>query len=73
MTTDVRPASETARLLDETSDLRESPTEGVVREVEILGARVGIETVQAYGLEFAIDANGNAAVVRFPYGAAVTA
>jgi hypothetical protein len=72
MTTDTRPASEAAQLPDEEPNLRKSPTEDV-REVEILGARVGIETVQAYGLEFTIDANGNAAVVRFPYGAAVTA
>lgn len=43
-----------------------------VREVEIVGARVAIERVEAYGPEIGVDANGNAATVRFPYGAEVT-
>ena len=36
---------------------------------EICGARVAIETVQAYGLSIGVDGNGNAARVDFPYGA----
>jgi hypothetical protein len=40
--------------------------------VEVIGARVGVEEVDAYGLHITLDANGNAERVVFPYGAEVT-
>jgi hypothetical protein len=40
--------------------------------VEVVGARLAVETVTAYGLDIGVDANGNAAWVGFPYGADVT-
>jgi hypothetical protein len=43
-----------------------------VEAVEILGARVQVEQVEAYGLTIGLDANGNAVTVEFPYGAEVT-
>jgi hypothetical protein len=39
-----------------------------VDEVEVIGARVAVETVSAYGLDIRVDANGNATTVGFPYG-----
>lgn len=48
-------------------------TPEVVHEVEVVGARVQIEQVEAYGLSIGLDANGNAVTVGFPYGAEVTA
>jgi predicted transcriptional regulator len=39
-----------------------------VDEVAVIGARVPVEHVTAYGLEIAVDANGNAVTVGFPYG-----
>lgn len=44
----------------------------VVAEVEIVGARVQVERVEAYGLRIGLDANGNAVTIEFPYGAEVT-
>lgn len=41
------------------------------RMVEIVGARVEVEEVDAYGLTIGVDANGNAARVYFPHGAEV--
>lgn len=43
-----------------------------VNAVEIVGARVAVETVSAYGLVIELDANGNAVTIGFPYGAEVT-
>lgn len=40
-----------------------------IAEVEIVGGRVRVEEVEAYGLVIDVDANGNATAVRFPYGA----
>lgn len=48
---------------------REDP----VSEVEIVGARVEVERIEAYGLIVGLDANGNAVSIRFPYGAEVIA
>ncbi|MEV1157749.1 hypothetical protein AB0J27_20355 [Micromonospora chokoriensis] len=42
-----------------------------VEAVDIIGARAVVDTVEAYGLTIEVDANGNAATVRFPYGAEV--
>lgn len=36
--------------------------------VEIVGARCPVEKIEAYGLAIELDANGNAATVRSPYG-----
>jgi hypothetical protein len=41
-------------------------------EVEVVGGRVPLERVSAYGLDIRLDANGAAAAIRFPYGAEVT-
>ncbi|WP_371409767.1 hypothetical protein OG423_14275 [Micromonospora zamorensis] len=38
-------------------------------EVDVVGARVPVETVEAYGLLIGVDANGNAATITFPHGA----
>lgn len=38
-------------------------------EVEVIGARMPVETIEAYGLEIHLDANGRAARVVFPDGA----
>lgn len=40
-----------------------------IKAVEIHGARVAVETVNAYGLVIQLDAHGNAVTVEFPYGA----
>lgn len=40
-----------------------------VREVDVVGSRVPVETVEAYGLLVGVDANGNAATITFPHGA----
>jgi hypothetical protein len=40
-----------------------------VGTVEVNRARVAVETVSAYGLDFELDANGNAVTVSFPFGA----
>ncbi|MEU8657449.1 hypothetical protein [Actinoplanes philippinensis] len=45
----------------------------LVYEVDICRSRVGIERITAYGLTIAVDANGDAAAIEFPYGAEVTA
>lgn len=39
-----------------------------VGSVEVIGARVAIETVEVYGLEITVDANGNAVHVSSPHG-----
>lgn len=39
--------------------------------VHVEGARAAISRTEAYGLEFEVDANGNATTVHFPYGAFV--
>ncbi len=39
-----------------------------VRTVEVIGARVGVETVEIYGLEITVDANGRAERVTTPCG-----
>ncbi|RLK22673.1 hypothetical protein DER29_0512 [Micromonospora sp. M71_S20] len=44
----------------------------VVRAVDVVGARVPVETVEVYGLSIGLDANGNAATVGFPHGAEVS-
>ncbi|MEU4164532.1 hypothetical protein [Actinoplanes sp. NPDC026670] len=41
--------------------------------VAVCRTRVGIETVEAYGLTIVLDANGEATTIDFPYGAEVTA
>ena len=41
--------------------------------VEVIGARLGVETIEAYGLEITLDANGNAAEIRSPHGLDVIA
>lgn len=38
------------------------------RMVEVIGARVAIETVEVYGLEITVDANGNAVHISSPHG-----
>lgn len=43
-----------------------------VDAVDIRGARVAVEEVAAFGLVVEVDANGNAATVRFPHGADIT-
>ncbi|WP_047891735.1 hypothetical protein [Micromonospora sp. RV43] len=40
-----------------------------VFEVEVIGTRMPVETVEAYGLMIEVDANGRAARVVFPDGA----
>jgi len=40
-----------------------------VHEVDVVGSRVVVETVEAYGLVIGVDANGNAATITFPHGA----
>ncbi|MGC5319328.1 hypothetical protein ACPXB5_11380 [Micromonospora arida] len=42
-----------------------------IEAADIVGARVAVDEVGAYGLTIEVDANGNAATVRFPYGAEV--
>ena len=49
------------------------PADAVVYTVEIPASKVGIDTVEVYGLVIAVDANGDAASVEFPYGAEVAA
>jgi hypothetical protein len=44
-----------------------------IEAVEIEGARVGVEAIEAYGLEITVDAMGNAASVAFPHGAFLAA
>lgn len=39
-----------------------------MRTVEVIGSRVGIETVQVHGLEITVDANGRAERVTAPSG-----
>lgn len=36
--------------------------------VEVIGARVPVETVEVYGLTIRLDANGNAVSITSPYG-----
>jgi hypothetical protein len=36
--------------------------------VEVHGARVPVEVVEAYGLDIEVDANGNAVTVSSPWG-----
>lgn len=43
-----------------------------ITTVEIDGARVGVETVEAYGLHITLDAQGNAVAITSPYGFLVT-
>lgn len=38
--------------------------------VEVYGARVPVETVQAYGLSIEVDAHGNAVTINSPWGLA---
>lgn len=40
-----------------------------ITQVEVLGGRVRVERVEAYGLEIDVDANGRATRVAFPDGA----
>ncbi|TCB97557.1 hypothetical protein E0H26_11605 [Micromonospora zingiberis] len=42
--------------------------DGTVNTVEVTGARVTVETVEAYGLTIEVDANGNAVQISSPYG-----
>ncbi|MGI5245433.1 hypothetical protein [Dactylosporangium sp. CA-139066] len=44
-----------------------------IEVVDIEGARVAVETVEAYGLEIEVDALGRASAVYFPNGASVAA
>lgn len=43
-----------------------------VDAVEVRGARVVVEEIDAHGLVIGLDAHGNAATVGFPYGADIT-
>jgi hypothetical protein len=43
-----------------------------VAEVEITGARVAVERVEAFGLRIGLDVLGRAVYVHFPLGAEVT-
>jgi hypothetical protein len=45
---------------------------GWVTKVEVHHARVGVETVEAYGLIITLDANGNAVDVSSPWGFMIT-
>jgi hypothetical protein len=49
------------------------PDTDCVFEVDVHGTRAAVETVEAYGLDIDVDANGRATVVRFPDSAAVAA
>lgn len=46
----------------------EDNTYDIVNTVEVVGARVQTETVEAYGLEITVDANGRAVRVTTPDG-----
>lgn len=39
-----------------------------ISAVEVLGARVPVETVEVYGLTITLDANGNAVQISSPWG-----
>lgn len=39
-----------------------------IATVDVVGARVPIETVEAYGLTIRLDASGNAVSIASPYG-----
>jgi hypothetical protein len=41
--------------------------------IEVRGARVPVETVEAYGLTIRVDANGNAAEITSPWGLEILA
>jgi len=43
-----------------------------VTSVDVDGARLAVETVEAYGLEITLDANGNAVSITSPYGFLLT-
>lgn len=43
-----------------------------VSTVEVCGARVPVETVEAFGLVISLDSNGNAVAITSPYGMEVT-
>ena len=43
----------------------------IVYAVTVEKSRMGVETIQAYGLTITLDANGDAARVEFPHGAEV--
>lgn len=47
--------------------------DGSPRTVEVRGARVAVEAVEAYGLRISLDANGNAVEIASPWGLEVTA
>ncbi len=49
----------------------EACTSEKIGRVEVEGARVGVETIEVYGLEISLDANGNAVAVTSPYGFSV--
>jgi hypothetical protein len=44
-----------------------------VTTIEVRGARVPVETVEAYGLTIRVDANGNAAEITSPWGLEILA
>lgn len=58
-------------LADWIHDLDPSEDGNGITSVEVEGARAAISRTEAYGLEFEVDANGNATTVHFPYGAFV--
>lgn len=41
---------------------------GDFRAVDVVGAKVPVDYVTAYGLDISVDANGNAVDVSSPYG-----
>lgn len=50
--------------LDEAGHLMYEPVESV----EVVGARVSVETVEVHGLTISLDANGNAVRITSPWG-----
>jgi hypothetical protein len=65
------------QILSETDQKRLDAVAGYLRDpdnapwvatVEVIGARVPIETVEVYGLEITVDANGNAVHISSPHG-----
>ena len=69
--------SKANQILSETDQKRLDAVAGYLRDpdnarwvdkVEVIGARVPIETVEVYGLEITVDANGNAVHISSPHG-----
>jgi hypothetical protein len=60
---DVLPKSVSQKRIDEI--VERLATDETIGSIGIHGARVPVETVEAYGLAIEVDANGRAAVVHF--------